>query len=160
VTTPDKGNPGSSAEPPTVEGSCLCAGVRFRVRGRLTPIQYCHCTRCRKVTGGAFMAALATRSSNFAWTCGEDLVRTYTAPVRESPPAYRTMFCGRCGSTLPLFDPERPFVVIPAGTLDGDPGVRPFRHIFVAIKAPWHEITDALPRFDHHAPPEQRLPVK
>jgi len=147
-------------EKSVLSGSCLCGGVSFRIEGRLSPIQYCHCTRCRKATGSAFMAALATRTGNFTWTSGADLVRTYAAPVREAPPAYRTMFCGRCGSTLPVFDPERPFVVVPAGTLDVDPGVRPFRHIFVGIKAPWHEITDDLPRFEEHVPPEQRLPVK
>jgi hypothetical protein len=43
--------------------------------------------------------------------------------------------------------------VIPAGTLDVDPGVRPSVNIFVASKAPWHEITDELPRWDQFSPP-------
>ena len=34
-----------------------------------------------------------------------------------------------------------------AGTLDGDPGIRPQRHIFVDFKAPWFEITDSLGQF-------------
>jgi hypothetical protein len=38
------------------------------------------------------------------------------------------------------------------GTVDGDPGVRPSEHIFVASKAPWHEITDALPQFEGWPP--------
>jgi hypothetical protein len=36
---------------------------------------------------------------------------------------------------------------IPAGTLDDDPGLRPQRHIFVDVKAPWFDIADGLPRF-------------
>jgi hypothetical protein len=38
-------------------------------------------------------------------------------------------------------------VLIPAGLLDVDPGVRPTRHIFVRAKADWFEILDDLPRF-------------
>ena len=35
----------------------------------------------------------------------------------------------------------------PLGALDDDPGVRPRFHVFVAYKAPWFDITDALPQF-------------
>jgi hypothetical protein len=39
-------------------------------------------------------------------------------------------------------------VLIPAGLLDVDPGVRPMRHIFVGVKAGWFGIHDDLPRFE------------
>jgi hypothetical protein len=141
-------------------GACLCGGARFEVTRRPTPIQYCHCTRCRRATGGPFMAALAARTESFRWLAGEELISTYAAPILEAPPAYRRAFCSRCGSPMPLVDREQPFVVIPAGCLDGDPGTRPFRHIFVARKAPWYEIADDLPQLPEHVPPEQRLPRK
>jgi hypothetical protein len=38
-------------------------------------------------------------------------------------------------------------VAIPAGLLDGDPGVRPMRHIFARAKASWFEILGDLPQF-------------
>ena len=37
--------------------------------------------------------------------------------------------------------------IIPMGSLDDDPGIRPMRHIFVGSKAPWLAISDALPQF-------------
>lgn len=40
-----------------------------------------------------------------------------------------------------------PFVLVPAGLLDTDPGARPEAHIHVASKAPWFTIADALPQF-------------
>jgi hypothetical protein len=40
------------------------------------------------------------------------------------------------------------YVVIPAGSLDDDPGMRPEMHIFVGSKADWHEITDDLPQHE------------
>ena len=45
-------------------------------------------------------------------------------------------------------------IAIPAGGLDGDPGVRPTAHIFVSSKAPWHEISDDLPQFDAYPDPD------
>jgi hypothetical protein len=32
------------------------------------------------------------------------------------------------------------------GTLNNNPGVKPSRHIYVGSKAPWFDITDALPQ--------------
>ena len=37
------------------------------------------------------------------------------------------------------------------GLLDGDPGLRPDKHIFVELNAPWHEIADSLPQLDKPA---------
>ena len=43
---------------------------------------------------------------------------------------------------------ERDQVIIPARSIDGDPGVRPSLPIFVGSKAPWHDITDTLPQHE------------
>lgn len=32
-------------------GSCLCTAVRFKTRGELRELIFCHCTQCRKQTG-------------------------------------------------------------------------------------------------------------
>jgi hypothetical protein len=37
-------------------------------------------------------------------------------------------------------------VGIPAGTVDGDPGIRPQMHLFVDGNAPWYDIRDDLPQ--------------
>jgi hypothetical protein len=36
------------------------------------------------------------------------------------------------------------------GTLVDAPSIRPTAHIFVGSKAPWHEISDDLPRYREH----------
>jgi hypothetical protein len=43
-------------------------------------------------------------------------------------------------------------IIIPAGTLDTDPGVRPIVHIQTGSRAPWYEIADRLPQFDEFPP--------
>lgn len=64
-----------------------------------------------------------------------------------TPPAYRKDFCERCGSPVPQPSGEPDIYVVPAGSLDDDPTIRPERHVWVNCQAPWHEIDDELPQF-------------
>ena len=143
-----------------VFGSCLCGRVAFEICGRLTPMQYCHAARCRKATGSAFAAELAVLASDFRWTRGEDLITIYEAPLLREPPAYRHAFCRICGASLPVALQGTEFVVLHAGVLDGEPETRPFRHIFVGEKAPWHTISDDMPQFEQHDPVDRPLERK
>ncbi len=74
------------------------------------------------------------------------MIRSYEAPIVESPPAYKVSFCGRCGSVVPDPPPGAEWFEIPAGLLDDDPGLAPDKHIFVDRKSAWYAITDALPQ--------------
>lgn len=131
-----------------ITGSCLCGGVRIEVAEAEGPFELCHCSRCRKASGAAFAAGIWVRSEVLHWRRGRALARSYTAPVRERPPPYRTFFCATCGSPLPDPDPTFRWVEVPAGLLDDDPGLRPDKHLVIGPPAPWYEIRDALPRMD------------
>ena len=127
------------------EGGCLCGAVRFNITGIPTGFDLCHCSRCREASGSAFLAELEFKGAKFEWVSGRSLVKTYEAPVRRRPPGYQRTFCTVCGAPVPTVD--RDMIRVPAGTLDGDPGIRPQRHIFVDFKAPWFEITDSIGQF-------------
>jgi len=129
-----------------IEGSCLCGGVRFEIQRAVGPFELCHCRRCRKVSGSAFAATIGVRTEDFRLLTGADLITTYDAPIFEAPPVYRVSFCKRCSSAVPNPDPRAEWFEVPAGLLDGDPELRPDKHIFIELKAPWFEITDALPQ--------------
>ena len=139
-----------------IQGSCLCGGVQFQIARILDLFELCHCRRCRKATGSAFAASFAARQKDVQILRGTDLIATYEAPIVESPPAYRTSFCRRCGSPVPDPNPGRGWFKIDAGVLDDDLGMKPQRHIHVDRKAPWFEITDDLPRFEKRAHIELR----
>lgn len=130
-----------------IQGSCLCGGVRFEIARAVGPFELCHCSRCRKASGTAFVAGLGVRTEDFRLIAGRELIRTFDAPILERPPAYRNSFCSRCGSPVPNPAPDAAWFEIPAGALAGDPGLRPDKHIFVELKAPWFAITDELPQF-------------
>ena len=134
-----------------IRGSCLCGGVRFEIAQASGPFELCHCSRCRKASGSAFVSGLGVRREHFRFIEGEELIRTYEAPVRESPPPYWTNFCGRCGSPVPDPKSNAPWLEVAAGILDDDPQLRPERHIMVEVKSPWFEINDTLPQLDRAA---------
>jgi len=129
-----------------VKGSCLCGGVRFEA-DEVAMITHCHCSMCRKAGGGAFGTFANVVPEKFRYLAGEDLIATY-----QSSPDNQRGFCRTCGSIVPVLSPDRVSVVIAAGTLDDDPGVRPVLHIFCGSKAPWWEIPDDLPHFDEWVP--------
>jgi len=118
--------------------------VAFEIDGILKDLVYCHCSMCRKAHGTAFRARAKVRASEFRWVRGEPLVRYF-----ESSPGSHRGFCSVCGSNLVSRFDDRPSVLgLALGVLDDDPGIRPLCHVFVGSKAPWHEITDTLPRFE------------
>ena len=122
-----------------ITGACLCGGVTWRLDGAIELINYCHCSMCRRIHGTPFGAFAHARARDFRWLRGAPSIAQY-----ESSTGVFRCFCSRCGSSVPVIEADE--VCIPAGGIDGDPGIRPSVHIFVASKAPWHEITDLLPR--------------
>jgi hypothetical protein len=131
-----------------VQGSCLCGKVKFEVAEVAGPFELCHCNRCRKASGSAFLAGVYANRNGFRFLQGLDSVKTYELPIVEKPPGYRTCFCGDCGSPVPDPVSNSELVEIPAGVLDSNPGIKPDKHIFIEFKAPWFEIKDDLPQFD------------
>ncbi len=134
-----------------IRGSCLCGAVKFELTHARGPFELCHCSRCRKASGSAFVSALVVRREDFRLLQGRELVKTYEAPVRETPPAYHTCFCSCCGSPVPNPSTDAPWLDVPAGLLDDDPQLRPDKHIYVEVKSPWFTITDDLPQLDRVA---------
>ena len=134
-----------------IHGGCLCGGVRFEIAGIVGPFELCHCTRCRKASGSAFVPWLWARREDFRLLQGEELIQSYEAPVRDKPPPYRTSFCGRCGSPVPHAKSGASWIELKAGVLDDDPAIRPERHTLVEAKSAWFAITDNLPQLDRAA---------
>jgi hypothetical protein len=129
-----------------IRGSCLCGAVEFEVERFVGPFELCHCSRCRKASGAAFVAMIGVDAADFRWISGRDEVVAFEAPVIEHAPGYRSAFCRHCGSPMPLPEDGDEWFEIAAGVLDDDPGLLPNRHIFVDYASAWHEITDDFPQ--------------
>ena len=126
-------------------GSCFCGRISYQVAAGGGLLQYCHCSRCRKFTGGAHAANLIVAREGFRWLQGEDWVQEFTP---EHTRHFRTSFCRRCGSSLPWLAKNGRVMVIPAGGLDAHPGVEPKQNIFWASRAPWYRAASDLPQHE------------
>ncbi|MDF1799205.1 MAG: GFA family protein [Planctomycetota bacterium] len=128
---------------PSIQGTCLCGAVQYRITGKILGFQYCHCSRCRRFTGSAHAANLFTNPDQLTWSRGADSVGSY---LLDAEPPFPTAFCKGCGSSLPSMSSTGKYWVVPAGTLDDDPGLRPTRNIFWDSRAPWYEHVSDLPQ--------------
>lgn len=130
-------------------GACGCGAVRFELTEPLESASYCHCTRCQRRTGAAASGNGRARPGSFRVVAGEDRLRAW-----KPEGGWEKWFCGDCGSALFSRDPNDDSQVgVRLGALDGDPGVRPGHHQFVAYAAAWEPIPeDGLPRFPEGRP--------
>ena len=136
-----------------IRGSCLCGRVVFEITGDFRRANYCHCSRCRKHSGGAALAQGRIAREHFRLLSGAEAIFTFTPPNGMAK-----AFCSRCGSSL--FGgtwPDGPEVSVRLGVLDGDPRIRPQYHSFIGSKAEWEDLPqDGLPRF-HGRPPRSSV---
>ncbi|MDH4260572.1 MAG: GFA family protein [Gammaproteobacteria bacterium] len=107
----------------------------------------CHCSMCRKHHGAMFSTFVSAPDTGFRWVSGQDNIETY--PSSENG---RRPFCRTCGSVTPMLLPAMNLVLIPAGNLQDDPGLKPQMHMFAGSRAPWYPITDGLPQHPGYPP--------
>ncbi|MCA1493546.1 GFA family protein [Sinorhizobium alkalisoli] len=122
------------------EGGCLCGAVRFKTRGKLRELIFCHCSQCRKQTG-LYYAATNVLDSDMEIE-GSDEITWY----RSSGEARRG-FCRHCGSALFWKAEGLDYTSILAGAFEKPTALEPGYHIFCADQGDYYEIRDDLPRF-------------
>ena len=128
-----------------LHGSCQCGGVAFVVSEPFTTLSFCHCTTCKKISGGVGTANARVRTETIRITRGEDLVRTYQPDEGSAK-----TFCSVCGSNL--FGggwPESERTSVRLSAIDSPVEQRPKRHIYVRSVAPWETLPDdGLERYE------------
>ena len=120
-------------------GGCLCGGVRFRLRGELRGVVFCHCSRCRRFHGHVGAYTAVDRA-------GLSFDREDTLTWFELDGSHRG-FCSACGSSLFWSREELGSIAVAAGTLDEPTGLTPLRHVYAADAGDYYEIADGLARF-------------
>ena len=130
-----------------ITGSCLCGAVAFAVNPPFGGFRYCHCSRCRKASGSAHAANLFLPRAQFQWLTGQDKVKRYDHAQSQR---FSVWFCSDCGCRVPHEIRTRDDMLIPAGLLDRDPGMRPENNIFWASKAEWYQEPHEMECFDEY----------
>jgi len=127
------------------KGSCLCGAVKYSITGPIKTFQYCYCSRCRKITGSAFSPNIFVPPDQFHWLQGEEYIGRYDHPEAKY---FTTCFCSICGSTLPWHVKTGVNVIVPAGTLDDIPLIKPQQNIYWSSRAAWYHHPDELQYYE------------
>jgi hypothetical protein len=131
-----------------MSGSCHCGAVRFEVTEDFSAVRICHCTTCKKLSGGAGTTNGRARTDTIRVIAGEDLIRTYQPDEGSSK-----SFCSQCGSNL--FGggwPESESSSVRISAIDSPFDRKPEAHTYVRSVAPWENFPDdGLERFDERA---------
>lgn len=120
-----------------VHGSCLCEGVQFEldICEECSDLYMCHCSRCRKRSGGAGTTNMLVPNDALRWVVGENLIEFCTINGQHA-------FCSQCGSLLPMEVSSLGKYWIPVGLLEQDPSRPLSTHLYVDSKADWDIICD------------------
>ncbi len=108
-------------------------------------MSFCHCTTCKKISGGVGTANGRVRTDAIRVLNGLELLRTYH-PTEGSAKT----FCSACGSNL--FGggwPESEYASVRLSAIDTPFEGGPKSHIYVRSVAPWETLPDdGLERFE------------
>jgi len=126
-------------------GSCLCGAVRFEVRAPFLRVSACHCTTCKRISGGTGTVTGRVRTEDIRIVEGRGRIVVY-----QPAEGTEKSFCGTCGTNL--FGtgwPASEFTGVRLAALDEPYEGQPEAHIYVRSVAPWETLPDdGLPRYD------------
>jgi hypothetical protein len=114
--------------------------VAYEVADEFVSAFNCHCSRCRAMTGSAFLPWGEIEPEKFRVAKGADsLISTGDAN------GHHAKRCGKCFSLLYWTGYEGK-IRVAYGSLIDEPALKPTAHMFVGSKASWYEILDGLPQ--------------
>ena len=126
-------------------GGCHCGRLRYRFDAPLADIAHCHCSDCRRITGGLVTTWITVPRAAFTWLDGEP------AEYRSSANCSR-YFCGHCGCHLALYTSLSPDSLdVTVATLDDVHQAPADRHIWVRSRLPWVTLDPHLPEEQEEA---------
>ena len=127
----------------SVKGSCECQGVVFELVGELRDVVFCHCSQCRK-TSGHYWAATQVSKGNL------NLIKATSLSWYDSSDKARRGFCSVCGSSMFYERKGIHKISVSAGSLEIPTSLDRMRHIYVASKGDYYDISDDLPQFEEY----------
>jgi hypothetical protein len=130
------------------EGGCLCGHIRYLATGDPLRVAHCHCTMCRKSSGGIALTFAAFPIGSVEWSQPPGL-------YESSKIAWRG-FCPRCGSTLSYNFRHRPTEILMAvGSFDRAERLPAAQyHSWTSQRLEWASLDRDLPGYERwrHTP--------
>ena len=128
-----------------ISGGCLCGGVKYSIKNSFEFLLFCHCDQCRRITGSAHASNLFSTTDSLTWDQGQSFVEVFRHPKGD----FTKAFCRQCGSGLPYTTQSGHAVIVPAGSLNGDPNVGKKAEVFLSERTAWTPSVTKTDTFEH-----------
>jgi len=115
--------------PQEKQGTCLCGATHLKLTPDTTHISACHCSMCRKWTGGPLLVVHCSQPPK---------IEGRPPSVYDSSDWAQRGFCGQCGTHLFYRLKQNDSYAIPIGLIDGDEAWDFNLQIFIEQKPAWY----------------------
>lgn len=123
------------------EGGCHCGWIRYEVHAAPFHETNCHCSICRRTTGGTYVTWFSVPKAAFKFRSGH-------ATRYASSGWGNRSFCPRCGTQLTFEDARYPDEIdVTTSSLDDPQRLPPKDHTRVSAKLAWVELGATLPQY-------------
>ena len=124
-----------------LRGGCYCGAIKYEIAGPTFHQTNCHCTICRRTTGGTYVSWFSASKADFRWLSG--------TPTRfQSTPHGTRSFCPRCGAQLVFEDSRFPDELdVTSVSLEDPEAVAPRDHTQTRTRLGFVKLDDGLPAY-------------
>ena len=124
--------------------SCLCGGIKIKVKGKLRHVNNCHCSQCMK-THGNYAAYTACLEENITF------INKKTLKWFRSSNIAKRGFCSTCGSSIFYKRIKSENISISAGIFNNPTKLKTYSNIFTKGKLDFYKLDLSLRKFNKYS---------
>ena len=128
---------------PSRIASCLCEGVKIKIKGKLRHVINCHCSQCLK-THGNYAAYTACLEDNIIF------INKKTLKWYKSSNIAKRGFCSKCGASIFYKLLKSKKISIAAGMFRNPTKLKTHSNIFTKDKLDYYKLVSRIPKFDRN----------
>jgi len=131
-----------------LQGGCACGATRYRMASAPLIVHCCHCLRCQRETGSAFVLNALIETDRLEMLAGAP--KPVVVPT-DSGKSHRIFRCEACGVAIASeYSGVEKLRFVRVGTLDEPHALRPDVHIYTRSKVPWVALPAGVPAFEEY----------
>ena len=127
----------------SIIASCLCEGVKIKIKGKLRHVINCHCFQCMK-THGNYAAYTACPEDNIIF------IKKRTLKWYKSSNIAKRGFCFTCGASIFYKLLKSNNISIAAGLFQNPTKLKTHSNIFTKDKLDYYKLDRNLPKFNRY----------
>ena len=120
--------------------SCLCGGIKFKLKGKLRHVSNCHCSQCMK-THGNFGSYTNCPEKNIQF------INKKTLKWFKSSKIAKRGFCFKCGASIFYKKNKSENISISAGMINNPTNLKTSFNIFTYGKLDYYKLDKRLVKF-------------